>query len=89
MRLTSKGWPRALALQNFRYHRYDIDYDIIGHVIDPDFSNLLISGSSTLSSSLNVSGQSTLNNVNILGNLNVNGTTTIIDTVINNTSMIS
>ncbi len=37
-------------------------------------------------SSLNVSGQSTLNNVNIQGNLNVNGTTTIIDTVINNTT---
>ena len=37
-------------------------------------------------SSLNVSGQSTLNNLNVMGNLNVNGTTTIIDTVINNTS---
>ena len=50
-----------------------------------NFSNLIVSGSSTLSSSLNVSGQSTLNNVNIRGNLNVNGTTTIIDTVVNNT----
>ncbi len=41
---------------------------------------------STSSSSLNVSGQSTLDHVNklILGNLNVNGTTIIIDTVINN-----
>ena len=46
-----------------------------------------MSGASTINSSLNVSGQSTLNNVNIQGNLNVNGTTTIINTVINNTSM--
>ncbi len=38
-------------------------------------------------SSLNVSGQATLNNLNVMGNLNVNGITTIIDTVINNTSM--
>ena len=32
-----------------------------------NFSNLYVSGSSTFSSSLNVSGRSTLNNVNILG----------------------
>ena len=47
----------------------------------------MVSGSSTLLSSFNVSGQSTLNNVNIQGNLNVNGTTAVIDTVIKNTSM--
>jgi len=35
---------------------------------------------------LNVSGSTNLNNVSIKGNLNVLGTTTIIDTVINNTS---
>ena len=52
-----------------------------------DFSNLLVSNASTLLSSLNVSGQSTLNNVNIKGNLNVDGTTTIMNTIINNTSM--
>ena len=37
------------------------------------------------SSFLVVSGQATLNNLNVMGNLNVNGTTTIFDTVINNT----
>jgi hypothetical protein len=41
MRLTSKGWPRALALQDFRYHRYDIDYDMIGHVIDYDIMTMI------------------------------------------------
>ena len=51
-----------------------------------NFSNLFITGASTLLSSFNVSGQSNLNNVDIKGNLNVAGTTTIIDTVINNTS---
>ena len=50
-----------------------------------NFTNLLVSGASTINSSLNVSGQSTLNNVNIGGNLNVYGTTSIINTVINNT----
>ncbi len=52
-----------------------------------DFSNLVVSNASTLMSSLNASGQATLNNLNVMGNLNVNGATTIIDTVIKNTSM--
>jgi hypothetical protein len=51
-----------------------------------DFSNFVVSNSTTLLSSLNVSGTSNLNTVNISGNLNVGGTTTIIDTVVNNTS---
>ena len=56
-------------------------------------NNLNVSGTArfhnvtTINSSLNVSGITTLNNVNIQGNLDVKGTTTIIDTVINNTSM--
>jgi hypothetical protein len=54
-----------------------------------NFSNLLCSGSSRLSLTLNVSGQSTLSHVNIMGNLNVNGTTTITDTVIKNISFTS
>ncbi len=55
-----------------------------------NFSNLFVSNSSILLSSLHISGRSTLNNINIMpiimGNLNVNGTATIIDTVVNNTS---
>ncbi len=40
IRLASKGWPRAKGpgttwqvVQGSRYHRYDIDYDIIGYDI--------------------------------------------------------
>ncbi len=33
IRLASKGWPRAQVVQGSRYHRYDIDYDIIGYDI--------------------------------------------------------
>jgi len=50
-----------------------------------NFTNLLVSGASTLLSSFNVSGPTNLNNLSVNGNLNVYGTTTIIDTVINNT----
>ncbi len=49
-------------------------------------SNIRISGNSTLLSSLNISDSTNLNNVFVRDNLNVGGTTTIIDTVINNTS---
>ncbi len=31
--MASKGWPRAQVVQGFRYHRYYIDYDIIGYDI--------------------------------------------------------
>ena len=51
-----------------------------------NFSNLFITGASTLLSSFNISGQTNLNNVSIKGNWNVAGITTIIGTVINNTS---
>jgi hypothetical protein len=34
IRLTSKGSPRARVVQGFRYQRYDIDHDIIGHDVD-------------------------------------------------------
>jgi hypothetical protein len=52
------------------------------------FSELLVSNNSTFLSSLKVSGSSYLNTstVNVQGNLNVYGTTTIVDTVINNTT---
>ncbi len=40
----------------------------------------------TLLSTLNVLGASTLNHVNINGNLNIYGTTTVINTVINTIS---
>ncbi len=36
IRLASKGCPRAHVVQGSRYHRYDIDYDIIGYDIDYD-----------------------------------------------------
>ncbi len=45
-----------------------------------NFSNLNVSGASTLLLSLNVWGPTNLNNVNIPGNLNVYGTTTVIYT---------
>jgi hypothetical protein len=51
-----------------------------------NFTNFYVSGASTLLSSLNVSGPTNLNTVNIQGNLNVYGTTTVIDTAINNTT---
>jgi hypothetical protein len=51
-----------------------------------DFSNLF---ATTLLSSFNLSGASNFINVSIKSNLNVAGTTTIIDTVINNTSFTS
>ncbi len=42
MRLASKGLPRALALQGSRYHRYDIDYDVIGHDIDYQYYDIIV-----------------------------------------------
>jgi hypothetical protein len=45
MRLASKGWPRALALQGSRKHRYDIDHDIIGHDIDHDIMTMISAAS--------------------------------------------
>ncbi len=55
------------------------------------FSELLVSNNSTFLSSLNVSGSSYLNTstVNVQGNLNVYGTTTIVDTVINNLTLLN
>jgi hypothetical protein len=35
-------WPRAVrVVQGSRYHRYDIDYDIIGHDIDYDIMTMI------------------------------------------------
>jgi hypothetical protein len=41
IRLASKGWPRALAVQGSRYYRYDIDYDIIGYDVDYDIMTMI------------------------------------------------
>jgi hypothetical protein len=40
-RLASKGWPRARVVQGSRYHRYDIDYDIIGYDIYYDIMTMI------------------------------------------------
>ncbi len=48
---------------------------------------MLISDNTTLLSSSNVSGPTYLNTVNVQGNLNVYETTSVIDTVINNTTL--
>jgi hypothetical protein len=42
IRLASKGWPRAATVvHGSRYHRYDIDYDIIGFDIDYDIMTMI------------------------------------------------
>ncbi len=41
MRLASKGWARARVVQGSRYHRYDIDYDIIGYDFDYDIMTMI------------------------------------------------
>jgi hypothetical protein len=41
VRLASKGWPRAREVQGSRYHRHDIDYDIIGYDIDYDIMTMI------------------------------------------------
>jgi hypothetical protein len=41
IRLASKGWSRARVMQGSRYHRYDIDYDIIGYDIDYDIMTMI------------------------------------------------
>jgi hypothetical protein len=41
IRLASKSWPRALVMQGPRYHRYDIDFDIIGYDIDYDIMTMI------------------------------------------------
>jgi hypothetical protein len=51
-----------------------------------NFSKILVLGSSTLLSSLNVSGTSKFYNLNVKGNFNIDGTTTIIGTIIVNTT---
>jgi hypothetical protein len=56
---------------------------------ETSFTHVYVFGASTdstLLSSLNVSGPTIFNTGNIQGNLNVYGTTTVIDTVINNTT---
>ncbi len=51
------------------------------------YTEIFVSGNTTLLSSLNVADSTYLNTVNVQGNLNVYGTTTtVIDTVINNTT---
>ncbi len=40
IRLASKDWPRARAVQGSRSRRYDIDYDIIGYDIDYDIMSM-------------------------------------------------
>jgi hypothetical protein len=41
-RLASKGWPRARVVQGSRYHKYDIDYDIISYDIDYDIMTKIL-----------------------------------------------
>ncbi len=41
IRLASIGWPRARVVQGSRYHRYDIDFDIIGYDIDCDIMTMI------------------------------------------------
>jgi hypothetical protein len=41
IKLASKDWPRALAVQGSRHHRYDIDYDIWGNDIDYDIMTMI------------------------------------------------
>ncbi len=40
IRLASKGWPKARVVQDSRYPRYDVDYDIIGYDIDYDIMTI-------------------------------------------------
>ncbi len=40
IRLASRSWSRAQVVQGSRYHRYDIDNDIIGYDIDYDIMTI-------------------------------------------------